>query len=156
MIIITFIIIITKIEGGRRGPHQDRPPSSPPDRPPPGPPSPGPPSFKAAGPPSPGPPSPGPPSAGPPKISLFLFRLPLPFSFILPSLGGLLVEFWWCFRSAGTLRCALLGSWGCCVKPWRSRWASHNSPRTPNVHISESWCFKHHQNSTRRPQEREE
>ena len=43
------------------------------------------------------PPSPGPPSAGPPKISLF-FHLPPQFSFFSPSLGGLLVEFWWCFR----------------------------------------------------------
>ena len=37
------------------------------------------------------------PPPGPPKISLFFFRLPLPFSFFLPSLGGLLMEFWWCF-----------------------------------------------------------
>ena len=34
--------------------------------------------------------------------------------------------------------------------------ASHDSPRTPNVHISGPWRFKHHQNSTRRPPEREE
>ena len=32
--------------------------------------------------------------------------------------------------------------------------ASHDSPRTPNVNISGPWRFKHHQNSTRRPQER--
>ena len=31
---------------------------------------------------------------------------------------------------------------------------SHDSPRTPNVHICGSWRFKHHQNSTRRLPER--
>ena len=34
-------------------------------------------------------------------------------------------------------------------------WASHESPTTPNVHIRGSRRFKHHQNSTRRPPERE-
>ena len=34
--------------------------------------------------------------------------------------------------------------------------ASHDSPRTPNVHISGPRRFKHHQNSTKGPQEREE
>ena len=29
--------------------------------------------------------------------------------------------------------------------------ASHDSPRTPNVHISGPWRFKHHQNSTKGP-----
>ena len=38
-----------------------------------------------------------PPHLGPPKISLFFFPLPPQFSFFLLSLGGLLVEFWWCF-----------------------------------------------------------
>ena len=37
------------------------------------------------------------PSPGPPKISLFFFSLPPEISFFLLSLGGLLVEFWWCF-----------------------------------------------------------
>ena len=32
----------------------------------------------------------------------------------------------------------------------------HDNPRTPNVNISRPRRFKHHQNSTRRPQEREE
>ena len=31
---------------------------------------------------------------------------------------------------------------------------SHDSPRTPYVHISGPRCFKHHQNSTETPQER--
>ena len=39
---------------------------------------------------------PGPPSGGPPKIYRFFPLLPQ-FSFFLLSLGGLLVEFWWCF-----------------------------------------------------------
>ena len=34
--------------------------------------------------------------------------------------------------------------------------ASHNSPRTPNVHISGPRRFKHHQNSTRRPPRKNE
>ena len=29
---------------------------------------------------------------------------------------------------------------------------SHDNPRTPNVHISGPWRFKHHQNSTKGPQ----
>ena len=33
----------------------------------------------------------------------------------------------------------------------RTAGASHDSPRTPNVHISGTWRFKHHQNSTKRP-----
>ena len=33
---------------------------------------------------------------------------------------------------------------------------AHDSPRTPNVHISGPRRFKHHQNSTRKPPEREE
>ena len=71
-----------------------------------GPPSPGPPS---PGPPSPGlppqdPPSAGPPSPGPPKISFFVFPLPPQFSFFLPSLVGLLVEFW-CFEGRDPQMC---------------------------------------------------
>ncbi len=49
------------------------------------------------------------PSPGPPNISLFFAPLPPQFSFFLPSLGGL-VEFWWCFRSAGASKCERLGS----------------------------------------------
>ena len=37
----------------------------------------------------------------------------------------------------------------------RAAGVSHDSPRTPNVHIEGSRRFKHHQNSTRRPPERE-
>ncbi len=52
--------------------------------------------FKIFGP-LPRPPPPDRPSPGPPKISLFFFTLPPEISFFLLSLGGLLVEFWWCF-----------------------------------------------------------
>ena len=41
------------------------------------------------------------------NVALF-FPLPPQFSFCLPSLGGLLVEFWWCLRRRG-LKCASLG-----------------------------------------------
>ena len=48
---------------------------------------------------------------------------------------------------------------GCRVKPRRPHQTrppglAHDSPRTPNVHISGPLRFKHHQNSTRRPPER--
>ena len=66
-------------------------------------------------PPFPGPPFPGPPflwtpSTGPPKIPLFFFTLPPQFSFLLPSLGCLLVEFWCCFEDRDPQMCALT-SW---------------------------------------------
>ena len=39
------------------------------------------------------------PEGGGPKISRFFFPLPLPFSLFLSlSLGGLLVEIWWCLK----------------------------------------------------------
>ena len=49
---------------------------------------------------------------------------------------------------------------GCRVKPRRPHQTgppglAHDSPRTPNVHISGPRRFKHHQNSTKGPQERE-
>ena len=42
---------------------------------------------------------------------------------------------------------------GCCVVVCAAR-ASHDSPRTPNVHILGTNASKHHQNSTRRHPER--
>ena len=76
------------------------------------------------------------------------FPLPPQFSFFLLSLGGPFVEFWWCFWDPQMCMFELSG---CRVKP-RRLWdrASHDSPRTPNVHISRPWRFK---NTT---QEREE
>ena len=39
--------------------------------------------------------------------------------------------------------------------PEMSAGASHDNPRTPNVHMRGSRRFKHHQNSTRKPSERQ-
>ena len=39
--------------------------------------------------------------AGGPQFRVFVFPLPPQFSFFLPSLGGLLVEFWWCLKRRG-------------------------------------------------------
>ena len=82
------------------------------------------------------------------KISIF-FSLSRATIFILFSLyGGLLVEFRWCLKRRSLqiwalgLSCetpAALGAAG----------ASHDSTRTPNVHISMQRRFKHHQNSTK-------
>ena len=47
----------------------------------------------------------GPRRVGGPKVSRFFFPLPPQFSFFLPSLGGLFVEFWWCFRRPGPEMC---------------------------------------------------
>ena len=56
----------------------------------------------------------------------------------------------------GTLNCARLGSRDV-VKPrrLRGRPGFTRQPRTPNVHISGPWRFKHHQNSTKGPPERD-
>ena len=50
---------------------------------------------------------------GRPEILLFFFPLPPQFSFFLPSLGGLLVQFWWCFKRRESLMCTfgVLGAW---------------------------------------------
>ena len=59
----------------------------------------------------------GAPKGGRPKIALFFLPLLAQFSFFLLSLEGLVVEFWWCVRSAGTLKFARLEFSGCRVKP---------------------------------------
>ena len=46
----------------------------------------------------------GPRKVGGAKISRFFFPLPPQFSFF-PSLGGLLVEFWWCLKRRGPEMC---------------------------------------------------
>ena len=76
-------------------------------------------------------PPPDRPFPGPPKISLFFFSLPQKISFFLLSLGGLLVEFWcWPWKSADDGRNRVGPS------------SHHDSPRTPNVHISGPRRFK--------------
>ena len=102
----------------------------------------------------PDPPSTGHPSAGPPKISLFFFPFPPPFRSFCVSLGLFLVEFWWCFEGRNLEMCTF-GLLGCRVKPRRPHQTgppglAHDSPRTPNVHISGPRHFKHHKNSTRK------
>ena len=63
------------------------------------------------------------------------------FSCLFSSLWRLLVEFWWCFGQLGTSNVLVFAG---------AAGASHDSPRTPNVHISGPRRFKHHQNSTKK------
>ena len=105
------------------------------------------------------PPSAGQPSAGPPKISLFFFPPPATF-FILLSLGVLSLNFGGVFEGRNPGMCTF-GLSGCRVKRRRPHQTgppglAHDSPRTPNVHISGPRRFKHHQNSTNGPQEKKE
>ena len=76
---------------------------------------------------------------GGPKFRAFFFSLLPEISFFLLSLGGLLVEFWWCLKRRGAQMCALVVLWILC-----------EAPAAPNVHVSGPRRFKHHQNSTRR------
>ena len=99
---------------------------------------------------------PGPPSAGPPlhwtplRRTAQNFALFLPFpatvSLFLCLSGCLLVEFWWCFEGRNPEMCTF-GLSGCRVKPRRPHQTgppglAHDSPRTPNVHISGHLRFK--------------
>ena len=65
---------------------------------------------------------PDPPSAGPPfpwtaqNFALFFLSPSPKISFFLLSLGGLLVEFWWCLKRRGAPMCTF-GLSGCGVKP---------------------------------------
>ena len=98
-------------------------------------------------------------SLGGPKISLFFSPLPPQFLFFSPSLLVLFVEFWWCLKRRGPEMCTF-GLSGCRVKPRRPHQTgpaglAHDSPRTPNVHISGPRRFKHHQNSTKKTKREE-
>ena len=95
-----------------------------------------------------------PPPDNPPKISLFFPSSRHKFSFSLS--WGPLVEFCWCLKRRGPEMCTF-GLSGCRVKsaPPDRAGVSHDSPRNPNVHISGPRRFKHHQTSTKGPQERE-
>ena len=90
------------------------------------------------------------------NFALF-FSLPPQFSFSL--LGVLSLNFVGVFEGGNPEMCTF-GLSGCRVKPRRPHQTgppglAHDSPRTPNVHISGPRRFKHHKNSTKRPQERE-
>ena len=71
---------------------------------------------------------PDPPSTGPPKSSLFFFSLPPKISFFLLSLGGVLVEFWWCSEDQDPQMCTF-GLSGCRVKPPKSGLAKFGRDR---------------------------
>ena len=64
----------------------------------------------------------GDPKGGRPKISRFFFSLSPAGNFILSSLGGLLVEFWWCLKRRGTFE--------------RTQHNTHNTHNTQHTHLS--------------------
>ena len=88
---------------------------------------------------------------GRPKISRFFFSLPPETSLFLLSLGGLLVEFWWCLKRRA-LKCVRLEFSGCRVKPRRpqSRPGFTRQPEN-SCTFERPRHFKHHQNSTKGP-----
>ena len=94
------------------------------------------------------------PSAGPPKFRSFF---PSPATvFILFSLScwSFSLNFGGVFEDRDPQMCTF-GLSGCRVKPRRPHQTgppglAHDSPRTPNVHISGHRRFKHHQNSTKK------
>ena len=100
----------------------------------------------------------GPEGGGPKILRFFFFPSPDPiFALFLSLSGGLLVEFWWCLKHRGTQMC-MFGVLGLsCASPGgpEGRRGFTRHTESPNVLISGPRCFKHHQNSTRRPPERE-
>ena len=98
------------------------------------------------------------PSAGPPKISLFFFSLPPEVSFFLPSLGGLLVEFWWCLKRQDPQMCTL-GLSGCRVKTRRLRGRrgfTRQPENSKRAHLSAPALQTPPKFHEKTPQEREE
>ena len=98
------------------------------------------------GPPSAGPPSTGPPPPDRPNISLFFFPFPPPFRSFCVSLGVFSLNFGVVFEFRNPKMCTF-GLSGCRVKPRRPHQTgppglAHDSPRTPNVHISGPLRFK--------------
>ena len=124
----------------------------------------------SAGPPTAGPPFPGPPfpwtalpldrpSPGPPFPWTALPPDRPKFRSFLPSLGVFSLNFGGVLEGRNHEMCTF-GLSDCRVKPRRPHQTrppglAHDSPRTPNVHISRPRRFKNHQNSTQGPQERE-
>ena len=68
------------------------------------------------------------PKGGEPKISRFFFPLPPQFSFFLPSLRGLLVEFWWCLKRRGPEMCTFGVLWLSCE--------ARAAPKPPGFHTT--------------------
>ena len=109
--------------------------------------------------PLPGTPAPDPPPPDRPKFRAFFSHLRPQFSFFFPSFGLISFNFVGVFEGRNP-KMYTFGLSGCRVKPRRPHQTgppglAHDSPRTPNVHISGPLRFKHHQISTRRPPERE-
>ena len=123
-------------------------------------------------PPPPAPPPPDPPPPDHPKCRAFVFLSRPHFRFFLFSLSGgssrvslwgsSCVFFSLLWGSSRVFFSSLWGSsrvfisllWGSSRGNFGGVWSlglSHDSPRTPNVHIWGSQRFKHHQNSTRIP-----
>ena len=74
-----------------------------------------------------------------PKFRSFFAPLPPQCSFFLPSLGGLLVEFWWCSKRQG-LKYPRLEFSGCRVKPRRC--VGHSLEHPPTFLLnSKQTCF---------------
>ena len=87
------------------------------------------------------------------KFRTFCLSLPPQFSFFLPSLGCLFVEFWWCLRRGGRQMCTFGVLGLSCEAP-----AAPKPPGLPDSPRAQTCTFqgpglqKHHQNSTRRHQ----
>ena len=82
-----------------------------------------------------------PPPPDSPKFRSFFFPSPTTF-FILPSLGGFLVEFWWCFCPPNIM--CTFGLSGCCVKP-RRLWGRGSFTRQPENSKREHLTSRHFQ-----------
>ena len=101
----------------------------------------------------------GPEGWGAQNLSLFS-PLPPQNSFFSSLSGGFLVEFWWCLKRRGPEMCTFGVLGLSCASPggpvWWGRRGFTRQSESPHVHISGPRRFKHHQNSTRKPPEREE
>ena len=54
-------------------------------------------------------------------------------NFILPSLGGLIVDFWWCLKRRGAQMCAFGFLLLCEARRPQNRWGFTPQPESPNV-----------------------
>ena len=98
---------------------------------------------------------PGPPFPGPPKISLFFFSLSRrKIRSFLPSPEVLSLNFVGVWKRQGRQMCKF-GLSGCCVKPRRFGGAGVSHEKLQTCTFEGPGLRKHHQNSTRRPPERE-
>ena len=92
------------------------------------------------------------------NFALFFSLLPPQFSFFFLSLGVLSWNFVGVLEGRNPEMCIWALGLSCETRrPHQTGppGLAHDSPRTPNVHISGPLRFKHHQNSTKRPPKRE-